>query len=367
MRGVRAGCARPGGGGAPTLHDAGVPSEVRGPADGRGASDHRPWAAHGVERGAGHRDSAGGYRVGRPRCRSHAARARAHDDAGAPLPPCGARLAAALVERVSRFGCVLVEHFDAAAVERCEPALRECSLAILSARVDGPNVGRGGAPTADKTGAPTAKMMMVLEANAEAREQGVRPGMTEPEARARCPMLVTRPWVEEYVVAARHALLEAALAVSPRIEDGGAGLVYVDTVGLERLIGDPPSHGRRLVHPARATGLTARARLAGSRPGPRVAAASASAPVTVIPPGRERAGLAKAPLAVLDLAPDLAATLARWGVRTLRELGALPRGGLATRLGPAGLRAHDLALGLDHDPFRPWTPPPFWEEAQGLA
>src|SRR4030095_2491563 len=33
---------------------------------------------------------------------------------------------------------------------------------------------------------------------------------------------------------------------------------------------------------------------------------------------------------------------------------------------PAGLRAHDLALGLDHDPFRPWTPPPFWEEAQGL-
>src|SRR5438093_12665455 len=36
------------------------------------------------------------------------------------------------------------------------------------------------------------------------------------------------------------------------------------------------------------------------------------------------------------------------------------------RLGPPGLRAHDLALGLDRDPFRPWTPPPFWEEAQGL-
>ena len=275
---------------------------------------------------------------------------------------------------MSRFGCVLVEHFDAAAVERCEPALRECSLAILSPSMDSPNVGREGAPTADKkraptadkTGAPTAKMMMVLEANAEAREHGVRPGMTEPEARARCPMLVTRPWVEEYVVAARHALLEAALAVSPRIEDGGAGLVYVDTVGLERLIGDPPSIGRRLVHQARAIGLTARVGLAVSRTGARVAAASASAPVTVIPPGRERAGLAKAPLAVLDLAPDLAATLARWGVRTLGELAALPREGLATRLGPAGLRAHDLALGLDHDPFRPWTPPPFWEEAQGL-
>jgi protein ImuB len=92
----------------------------------------------------------------------------------------------------------------------------------------------------------------------------------------------------------------------------------------------------------------------------------ASVPVTVIPPGRERAVLASAPLAALDLPADLAATLAGWGVRTLGELAALPREGLATRLGPAGLCAHDRALGLDHDPFRPWTPPPFWEEAQGL-
>src|SRR5437870_3392099 len=44
------------------------------------------------------------------------------------------------------------------------------------------------------------------------------------------------------------------------------------------------------------------------------------------------------------------------------------RGGARIRRhgGPPGLRAHDLALGLDRDPFRPWTPPPFWEEAQGL-
>jgi len=257
---------------------------------------------------------------------------------------------------VSRFGCVLVEHFDAAAAERCEAALRERPLAILSARVDGPNVGR--------EGAPTAKIQTILEANAEAREQGVRPGMTETEARARCPRLVTRPWVEEYVLAARDALLEAALAVSPRIEDGGAGLVYVDTVGLERLIGDPASIGRRLVHQARAVGLTARVGLAVSRTAARVAAARATGAVTVIPPGRERAALARAPLAALDLAPDLVATLTRWGVRTLGELAALPRDGLAMRLGPAGLRAHDQALGVDRDPFRPWTPPPFWEEAQ---
>src|SRR5207249_11276428 len=129
------------------------------------------------------------------------------------------------------------------AIERCEPALRERPLAILDPRVDRPNDGREGAP-----------VMTTIEANAAAREHGVRPGMTQTEARARCPMLLTRLRVEEYVASARHALLEAALAVSPRIEDGGAGLAYVETVGLERLIGDPAAIGRRLVHQVRAIG-----------------------------------------------------------------------------------------------------------------
>jgi protein ImuB len=259
---------------------------------------------------------------------------------------------------MSRFACVLVEHFDAAAIERCEPALRERPLAVLTPRVERPNVAG--------EGTSTARIMTTIEVNAAAREQGVRPGMTEAEARTRCPMLLTRPWVEEYVASARDGLLEAALAVSPRIEDGGPGLVYVDTIGLERLIGDPAAIGRRLVHQVRAIGLIPRVGLAASRTAARMAAMNGSGAVTVIPSGRERATLAKVPITALDLAPDLAAILARWGVRTLGELAALPREGLATRLGPSGLRAHDLALGLDRDPFRPWTPPPFWEEAQGL-
>ena len=244
---------------------------------------------------------------------------------------------------MSRFACALVEHFAAASVERCEPSLRERPLAILGAGGDRP------------------KVMTTLEANGVAREHGVRPGMTETEARARCPMLTTRPWVEEHVTAARHALLEAALAVSPRIEDGGAGLAYLDTVGLERLIGEPATIGRRLVHQVRAIGLIPRIGLAASRTAARIAAATGSGSVTVIPSGHERAMLAKISIRTLDLTPDLAATLARWGVRTLGELAALPRGGLAARLGPAGLRAHDLALGHDRAPFRPWTPPPFWD------
>jgi protein ImuB len=270
------------------------------------------------------------------------------------------------VDGVSPFGCVLVEYFDTAAVERCEPALRERPLAVLTTRGDRPTDEGAHASAAKRAGGPTPTVVMVVEANVLARAQGVRPGMTETVARARCPALVTRPSIEADIVSARHALLEAALAVSPRIEDAGAGLVYVDTVGLQRLVGDPAAIGRRLVGQARAVGLIARVGLAASRTAARVAAASASSPVTVIPHGRERAMLASAPLTTLELSPDLAATLARWGVRTVGELAALPREGLATRLGAVGLRAHDLAFGLDHEPFRPWTPPAFWEEAQGL-
>jgi len=247
---------------------------------------------------------------------------------------------------VSRFACLWVECFVAAAVERSEPALRAAPLAVV---------------------APAPSVTRVVDANPAAREYGVRAGVTETEARARCPTLVSRPFVREHVAAARHALLEAALGVSPRVEDGGAGLVYVDAAGLTWLHGDPAAVGRRLVSQARGVGFPGcRVALAGSRTAARVAAVRAAEPVMVVPPGAERAALAGAPLAALDLAPDLVATLEGWGVRTLGELAALPRDGLAVRLGPAGLRAHDLALGHDRDPFCAWTPPPFWDEAQGL-
>lgn len=248
------------------------------------------------------------------------------------------------VVRVSAVACVRVPWFAAAAVVRCEPALAERPLVVV----------RGRPPAAD-----------VVEANAAARACGVVPGMTEGQARARCPDLVRRPASEVVEASARQALLGAALAISPRVEDGGPGIVYVELAGLERLFGDAVAIGERLVRAARAVGLEARVGVASTRTAARVAS-HGSARVTVVPPGRERAMLAAAPLDVLALPPDLLATLARWGIRDLGGLAALPRAGLATRLGPRGLAAQDLARGVDRKPFRPWTPPPFWEEARDL-
>lgn len=244
-----------------------------------------------------------------------------------------------------RVACLWVPFFAAAAAERCEPGLVERPLAIV----------RG-----------TPPVTRVQEANAAARERGVARGLTETEARARCPGLATRAWSDDRLASAHHALLEAALAVSPRIEDGGPGLVHVDVRGLGRLIGADPVIGERLARHARAVGLRAHVAIAGSRAAARLTARQGRRVVVVVPPDGEAAALAAAPLPVLDLPADIEAALVRWGVTTVGQLAALPRAGLVERFGSAGLRMHDLAWGRDTEPFRPYTPPPFWEEAQGL-
>ena len=244
-----------------------------------------------------------------------------------------------------RVGCVLVPHFAAAAAERVEPGLRERPLAIV-------------------TGAPP--LTRLVEANTAAREHGVTPGMSEGEARTRCPKLASRPATPELIEAAAQALLQACLGVSPRVEDAGPGIVHLEIDGLQRLIGHDQVIGDRLVRMAAKVGLPARVGIADSRVAARVAARRASTRVTVIAPGTDQASLTPVSLDVLEVPDDLRATLARWGLTTLGELAGLPRRELAARLGTAGLRAHDLACGRDLEPFRPYVAPPFWEEALGI-
>jgi protein ImuB len=204
-----------------------------------------------------------------------------------------------------------------------------------------------------------------VDVTEEASAAGVRPGMPETEAIARCPALIVRPASDERDRAAQEALLAMALGTSPRVEDGGPGAVYVDLDGLGSLYGDEPAVGERLARHSRGIGLSACVGIAGSRAA-ALSAARWSRRVSIVPPGEELSTLAPAPLDLLDLASELREILARWGVRTLGELAELPRAGLVARLGSAGLAAQDLARGLDAAPFRPYTPPPYYQEAQGL-
>jgi protein ImuB len=158
------------------------------------------------------------------------------------------------------------------------------------------------------------------------------------------------------------ALLQVALAHSPRVEEADAGCVYLDASGLRGLFGDEPRLAERLRGAAAAAGLAVRVGVAASRPG-ALAAARLGSGVTVVEPGGDAAALAAAPLSLLALSEDLATRLARWGLRTLGELAALPTAGLFERAGPEGVRAQRLARGEDPRPLASWRPEPAFEES----
>jgi protein ImuB len=65
----------------------------------------------------------------------------------------------------------------------------------------------------------------------------------------------------------------------------------------------------------------------------------------IIPTGEEAAALQHLPLTVLNLTPEHAETLARWGIATLGALAALPEKELIARLGQEGRRLRQLARG----------------------
>ena len=194
-------------------------------------------------------------------------------------------------------------------------------------------------------------------------------------------------------------LLDIARTVSPRVAVHSRRQVLMDIEGLERLVGDPRAIGERLrqaaadrgivpVHVAVAGTCTAAVLLAAARAGVTVAApgdeaavlaplplrtltvlaheesAASRKPVASLPRRSRPAGrLAKAGSQKMEgerreargekhevrRAPSAQplAVIARWGLRTLGELAALPATDLSERLGQDGIRWQRLARGED--------------------
>jgi protein ImuB len=132
--------------------------------------------------------------------------------------------------------------------------------------------------------------------------------------------------------------------------------VLLDLHGLGRSWPTPEALGQALFEAARARAVEAHVALAGTRIAALLLARGREG-LTIVPAGEEATALAPLPLALLDLAPETHELLARWGLRQLGELAALPAAGLAERLGPDGPRLRRLARGEDDSPLVP-TPLP---------
>jgi len=244
---------------------------------------------------------------------------------------------------VTRFGCLWVPHFAAVALARGEVSLRGRPVAVL-------------------VGTETTRS--VHEVSAEAWAAGARPGMSAGEAATRAPGLVGRDRNLEAERSAATALLEVALATSPRVEAAAPDRVHLDVGGLE-LFGDEGKIGERLALGAASVELPARVGLAGSRTAAALATRAASG-VTLVPPGGDAAFLAPLPVGLLEPLPELAVSLDRWGIHTIGELAALPPAGLVARLGLEAVRLAARARGADDGPFVPYVEPVPCVEALAL-
>jgi protein ImuB len=250
----------------------------------------------------------------------------------------------------ARIACLILPLFPLAARLRSEPELAREALVVVE--------GNGNAAR-------------VVAANRLARGAGVKPGQSLPQARALCPKLVARPTDDECEQAAQEALLELAERFSPRVEDAGSGVAYLDIQGIERHFGKdgatPPELdlGRSLLAAAEAAALPARAGIASSKLAARLAAGLPESPV-IVPDGEEAAFLAPLPLARLSPEADLAATLERWGVRTVGDFAKLPQARVSSRLGRRGRELHATAQGIDPQPLIPRELPPVFHEGMNL-
>lgn len=243
-----------------------------------------------------------------------------------------------------RLACLCVPDFPLAAVMRVQPELREAAVAAVD--------GLG----------PRAR---VLAVSAAAARQGATAGLTVAQATAIAARLVVRPVTPDMLRAAQAALCDAAASFSPRFEDAGSGIVYVDLDGLGLLYDSEARLANAMFRGVLRLGLEAQVGVAGSKVAALLAARHGGG-VRVIPAGEEWSFLAPVPVAWLEPEAGLAETLRFWGIRTIGELAALPIRALGTRLGSAGVQLARRARGEDDTPLVPRELPLQFEERLDL-
>ena len=157
-------------------------------------------------------------------------------------------------------------------------------------------------------------------------------------------------------------LLACARDFSPQVEETDADTVILDIDGLGSLFGTVHEIAHAM---ARRAGFPVNIAIAAN-PDAAFYAARGFAGISILPEGDEAKFLASLPLTLLSPTEEIAETLVRWGIRTFRDLDALPDLGVAARLGEEGVRLQKLARGESSRPLRPVEAPPHFEETMEL-
>ncbi len=154
------------------------------------------------------------------------------------------------------------------------------------------------------------------------------------------------------------SVLACAYAFSPLVEEAAPDTAIFNIDGLGRLLGPPESVAQAIARRAASEGVEASVAIA---PNPDAALYAARGLVGITVVWRPE-DLGELPIELLEPPPEILETLDCWGIRTFRDLAALPANGIAERLGEAGVRLQQMARAQSHRPLRPAYPQPVFEE-----
>jgi nucleotidyltransferase/DNA polymerase involved in DNA repair len=231
-----------------------------------------------------------------------------------------------------RIACVVIPRFPLAVELMAQPEL--CGRPVVI----------GGAPEERKA---------VVVCSPEAEREGVRRGMPLRQARARCR--------DAIFIEARSSLyrdhfdrmLDALEQVSPLVEGAGLGCAYVGLDGLYPLFEAEGAIAEAMIDGVwDAIGLRPRVGVAESRFGAWAATLEIRAGMSqILEPGRAPDFLATLSVKHLPISDEMLRRLHWMGVRSIADLGALPRGAVAAQFGPEGALAWDFAHDADDRPL----------------
>ncbi len=149
--------------------------------------------------------------------------------------------------------------------------------------------------------------------------------------------------------AAQVTLVDYAGAFSPRVESTCAGAAILDLAGTEKLFGPLQKTAHTLAAHAAEIGFDLRVAIAAN-PDTAFHAARGFPGITIIPAGEESPSLARLPVSVLTISPEILEVLNGWGIQTFHALAALPTVALVERSGPGRLASAKVGARANGSP-----------------
>jgi DNA polymerase-4 len=224
--------------------------------------------------------------------------------------------------------------FFASVEQRANPSLRGKPMAVIGSKHRG----------------------VILSPSYEAREFGVKTGMTYGEAKKACPHITLVLADSAKYSHACEGMLQIWKNFTPLVEMFSIDEAFLDVTGCDALFGDPVRIAIQIKERVwNEAGLTCSI---GIGPNKLLAklGSDMQKPDGLVLISLEDVASVLENLPVKELCgigPNLTRTLAAMGIRTCGELGRAPLRELIARFGIVGERLRDMGLGMDDDPVMP--------------